>query len=109
MKQLLGMLPGVGSMKKQMAAAKIDPKLLNRQEAIILSMTKKERVAPKLIHASRKKRIAAGSGTSVQEVNKLLKQHLQMSKMMKRMGKLGKKGMMRGMMPGQLPPGFGGG
>ncbi|MDP6342659.1 MAG: signal recognition particle protein, partial [Alphaproteobacteria bacterium] len=63
---LMAMLPGVGQMKKQMAQANIDPKLLKRQEAIIQSMTAKERTTPKLIHASRKKRIAAGSGTSVQ-------------------------------------------
>src|SRR5690606_27650985 len=62
---LMGMLPGVGQLKKQMAAAKIDPALIRRQEAIILSMTPQERANPKVIHASRKKRIAAGSGTSV--------------------------------------------
>ena len=93
---LMGMLPGVGGMKKQMAEAKIDPKMLTRQEAIILSMTKAERAKPALIHASRKKRIAAGSGTSVQEVNKLLKQHKQMVGMMKKVNKMGKKGLMRG-------------
>ncbi|MFP6704455.1 MAG: signal recognition particle protein [Alphaproteobacteria bacterium] len=108
---LMAMLPGVGKMKKQMAAANIDAKLIKRQEAIILSMTSEERLKPKVIHASRKKRIAAGSGTSVQEVNKLLKQFKQMSGMMKKVSKMGKKGMMRGGlpglgggMPGQLPP-----
>jgi signal recognition particle subunit SRP54 len=107
---LMAMLPGVGKMKKQMAAANIDAKLIKSQEAIILSMTAEERLKPKVIHASRKKRIAAGSGTSVQEVNKLLKQFKQMSGMMKKVSKMGKKGMMRdglpGMpgMPGQLPP-----
>ena len=117
---LMSMLPGVGKMKKQMAEANIDPKLLKRQEAIILSMTTEERLKPKLIHASRKKRIAAGSGTSVQEINRLLKQFKQMSGMMKKVSKMGKKGMMRqglaglggpggamqGMpgMPGQFPP-----
>ncbi|MCP4329542.1 MAG: signal recognition particle protein [Alphaproteobacteria bacterium] len=105
---LLGMMPGVGKVKKQLAEAKIDDGMIRRQEAIISSMTKQERRSPKVIHASRRRRIAAGSGTTVQEVNKLLKQHLQMTKMMKRMGKLGKKGMMRGMAPGGLPPGFGG-
>jgi len=105
---LLGMMPGVGKVKKQLAQANVDDGMIRRQEAIISSMTKRERRTPKIIQASRRRRIAAGSGTSVQEVNKLLKQHLQMTKMMKRMGKLGKKGMMRGMMPGQLPPGFGG-
>jgi signal recognition particle subunit SRP54 len=99
----MGMLPGVGQIKKQMAEAKIDPLLLRRQEAIILSMTKRERVNPKVIHANRKKRIAAGSGTSVQEVNKLLKQHQQMVGMMKKVGKMGKQGMMRGGLQGLLP------
>ncbi len=61
-------------------------------------MTGEERKNPKVIHASRKKRIAAGSGTSVQVVNKLLKQHMQMADMMKRMSKLGQKGFMRSMM-----------
>jgi signal recognition particle subunit SRP54 len=100
---LMGMLPGVGQIKKQMAAAKIDPGLVRRQEAIILSMTRQERSNPKVIHASRKKRIAAGSGTSVQEVNKLLKQHQQMVGMMKKVSKLGKRGLMRGGLQGLLP------
>src|SRR5690606_38195388 len=101
---LLGMLPGVGKMKKQLAQANIDEKILIRQEAIIQSMTPAERRNPKIIHASRKLRIAKGSGTSVQDVNKLLKQHLEMSKMMKRVGKLGEKGLMRSLPPG-FPPG----
>jgi len=99
---LLGMLPGIGKMKKQLDQANIDPNLLKRQEAIILSMTPKERRNPKIIHASRKKRIAGGSGSSVQDINKLLKQWMEMSKMMKRMGKMAKKGKM----PGGMPPGF---
>jgi len=103
---LLGMLPGVGKMKKQLAQANIDEKILVRQEAIIQSMTPAERRNPKIIHASRKQRIAKGSGTSVHEVNKLLKQHLEMSKMMKRVGKLGEKGLMRSLPPG-FPPGGG--
>ncbi len=102
---LVGMLPGIGKMKKQMAEANVDPKILSRQEAIISSMTPRERRAPKIIHASRKRRIAAGSGTSVQDVNRLLKQHLEMSKMMKRVGKMGKKGLMRSGMPLGGPPG----
>jgi signal recognition particle subunit SRP54 len=69
---LMEMLPGVGKMKKQMAEANIDESALVRQEAIISSMTKGERTRPKIIHASRKRRIAAGSGSSIQEVNKLL-------------------------------------
>lgn len=108
MQGLLGMLPGVGKIKKQMAAANIDDKQIARQQAIIQSMTPKERRNPKLLNGSRRRRIAAGAGTSVQEVNRLLKQHLQMSTMMKKMGKLGKKGMMRGGFPpgGMMPPGF---
>jgi signal recognition particle subunit SRP54 len=96
MKGLLGMLPGMGKMKKQIEEANIDDKTIARQEAIILSMTKAERRNPDLIKASRKKRIATGSGTSVQEVNRLLKQFDQMAGMMKQMGKLGQKGFMRG-------------
>jgi signal recognition particle subunit SRP54 len=97
---LMAMLPGVGQIKQQMAKAKVDPALIRRQEAIILSMTPAERHNPKLIHASRKKRIASGSGTSVPEVNKLLKQHLQMVSMMKQVNKLGRRGLMRHGIPG---------
>ena len=97
---LMAMLPGIGKLKKQMAEANIDPTLIKHQEAIILSMTSEERLKPKIIHASRKKRIAAGSGTSVQEVNKLLKQFKQMSGMMKKVSKMGEKGLMRGGLPG---------
>ena len=97
---LMAMLPGVGKIKKQMAEANIDPKLIKRQEAIILSMTHAERLKPKMIHASRKKRVAAGSGTSVQEVNRLLKQFKQMSGMMKKVSKMDKNGLMRGGLPG---------
>ena len=111
MEGMLKMLPGVGKMKKQLDAANIDETMIKRQEAIISSMTPKERQAPKLIAASRKRRIAAGSGTSIQDVNRLLKQHKQMATMMKKMGKMGKKGLMRngfpGMpnMPGMIPRG----
>ena len=105
MSGLLGLLPGVGKMKEQLKGANIDDGMLKRQEAIILSMTGRERRNPKLIHASRKRRIAAGSGSSVQDVNKLLKQFQQMTGVMKRMKKLGGKGLMRGGMPG-LPPGM---
>ncbi len=101
---LMGMLPGIGKMKKQIAEAKVDPKVLSHQEAIISSMTPRERKSPKLIQASRKRRIAAGSGTTVQDVNRLLKQFMEMNKMMKRVGKMGKKGLMRGGMT--PPPGF---
>jgi len=95
---IVGMLPGVkpGALKD----AKIDEKALDRTEAIILSMTEYEREHPQMINASRKKRIAAGSGTSVEEVNKLLRQHEQMSKLIKQfsgsmMGKGRKKGKMK--------------
>lgn len=106
MKGILGMLPGIGKFKKQIEDAKIDDKLLGRQEAIILSMTLKERSFPDIIKASRKKRIAAGAGVSVQDVNRLLKQHQQMADMMKKVGKLGKKGLMRHGIGGLMPPKF---
>jgi len=103
---LLGMLPGAQKMKQQIADANIDDKMIARQEAIILSMTPKERRNPKLINGSRRKRIAAGSGTSVQEVNRLIKQHKQMADMMKKVGKRGGlKGLMGGM-GGGMPPGM---
>ena len=105
---LMGMLPGVGKMKKQIAEANIDDRAIVRQEAIILSMTLQERRNPKVLNGKRRKRIAAGSGTSVQDVNRLLKQFQQMSKMMKKMGKSGMKGMMPGMnsdmMGAMMPP-----
>ncbi|WP_374763291.1 signal recognition particle protein [Yunchengibacter salinarum] len=104
MKGVLGMLPGVGNMKKQLGQAGMDESVFNRQEAIINSMTPKERTRPQLINASRKRRIATGSGTSVQEVNKLLKSHKQMARMMKKMSSMKKGGGMPA--PGQLPPGF---
>ena len=92
---ILGMLPGIGKMKAQIEDANLDQGILKRQAAIISSMTMKERRTPDVIKASRKKRIAAGSGTSVQEINRLLKQFDDMSTMMKRMNKLGQKGLMR--------------
>ncbi len=104
-KGLLGMIPGIAKVKNQLDAANIDDKMIARQEAIILSMTPKERRNPKILNGSRRRRIAAGSGTTVQEVNRLLKQHLQMSKMMKQVGKMGKKGLMGGgLPPGMMPP-----
>jgi len=102
---LLGMLPGVGKIKRQLADAKVDERQIARQEAIVRSMTRAERRNPKLLNGSRRRRIAAGSGTSVPEVNRLLKQHQQMSAMMKTMGKLGPKGMGRGLLPPGLIPG----
>ncbi|MGB0671292.1 MAG: signal recognition particle protein, partial [Rhodospirillales bacterium] len=89
MEGLLGMLPGVKKAQLDMAKQQIDDKLLAHQEAIILSMTKTERQKPQLINASRKKRIAKGSGVHVADINKLIKAHMQMAKMMKKMGKMG--------------------
>ncbi|MBI5165730.1 MAG: signal recognition particle protein [Magnetospirillum sp.] len=111
LKGILGMLPGMGKMADQLKDAKIDNKVMGRQKAIILSMTPGERRNPDLIKASRKKRIAAGSGVSIQDVNKLLKQYQQMADMMKKVGKLGQKGLMRHGLGGLMPPGggFGGG
>jgi len=100
---ILGMLPGIGKMKAQIEDANLDQGILKRQAAIISSMTMKERRTPDVIKASRKKRIAAGSGTSVQEVNRLLKQFDDMSTMMKRMTKLGQKGLMRQGMGALMP------
>ncbi|MEZ5919855.1 MAG: signal recognition particle protein [Parvularculaceae bacterium] len=100
---ILGLLPGMGKMKKAVdAAGGFDDKEIKRQEAIISSMTKQERKKPALMNAKRKIRVAAGSGTSVQEVNKLLKAHRQMADMMKKLGKGGMKGLaaqMAGMGP----------
>ena len=100
---ILGMLPGIGKMKAQIEDANLDQGVLKRQAAIISSMTMKERRTPDVIKASRKKRIAAGSGTSVQEINRLLKQFDDMSTMMKRMNKLGQKGLMRQGMGALMP------
>jgi len=100
---ILGMLPGVGKIKSQLADANLDTKILARQAAIISSMTPKERRQPDIIKASRKKRIAAGSGVQVQDVNRLLKQFDDMSVMMKRMSKMGQKGMMRGGLASLMP------
>ena len=95
---ILGMLPGIGKIKQQISDANLDATVFKRQAAIIGSMTKAERANPDLLKASRKKRVAAGSGTSVQEVNKLLKQFDDMSTMMKRMNKAGgQEAMMRQM------------
>lgn len=100
---IMGMLPGVGKLKAQLDDAQLDTKVLGRQAAIIGSMTKKERKTPDVIKASRKKRIAAGSGSTVQDVNRLLKQFDDMSTMMKRMSKLGQKGLMRQGMGALMP------
>ena len=103
---ILGMLPGVAKVKAQLEDANLDTTILKRQAAIISSMTPKERRAPDIIKASRKKRIASGSGTSVQEVNRLLKQFDDMTTMMKRMNKLGQKGLMRHGLAGLMPKGM---
>ncbi|WP_273185187.1 signal recognition particle protein [Hyphomonas adhaerens] len=119
---LMGMLPGARKAKQAMEAANLDDNVLKRQEAIISSMTKAERAKPALLNASRRKRIAAGSGTTVQDVNKLLKMHQQMAGMMKKMRTKGGMKNMLGMaqqagisqadlakMGGQQLPGLGGG
>ena len=139
MQSIMGMLPGMGGMAKAAEKAGFDDKMLRRQIALIQSMTKKERANPDMLQASRKKRIAAGAGVDVAELNRLLKQHRQMADMMKKMGKggmmkqaiaqmMGKGGMpdlknmdpaqleeaakaMKGGMGGMMPrmPGLGGG
>jgi signal recognition particle subunit SRP54 len=84
---VMGMLPGMGKIKQQMASASLDDRVLKRQGAIISSMTPFERRNPKLLDARRKRRIASGSGTKVEDVNKLIKMHRQMADMMKMVGK----------------------
>jgi len=110
MKGVLGMLPGVGKIKDQLDASGMNDSILTRQQAIISSMTKAERSDPDVINGSRRKRIAAGAGVEVSEVNKLLKMHRQMADMMKKMGKGGRMpqmpGGMGGMFGGGMPPGF---
>ena len=105
MSGMLGMLPGVGKIKKQLAGANIDEGIIKRQEAIIGSMTKSERKNPKVLNGSRRRRIAAGSGTSVPDVNRLLKQYQDMAGMMKKMKKLGQKGLMRHGLSALMPGG----
>jgi len=130
MEGVLGLLPGVQKIKKQIAEANISDKQVRRQRAIIGSMTKTERKKPDILQASRKRRIAAGAGVEVAEVNRLLKQHRQMQDAFKFMAKDGGKNMARmaGMLGGggmdrlknmgggrmpepqqSLPPGLGGG
>jgi signal recognition particle subunit SRP54 len=98
---ILNMMPGMAKLKGKMDDSKVNDKNFKRLESIIYSMTKKEKKFPKVINASRKKRIASGAGVSVQDVNRLLKQHKQMSTMMKKFGKMDKKTLMRGGM-GQM-------
>src|SRR4051812_15659315 len=121
---LMGMMPGIAKMKNQIAAAGLDDRIIKRQVAVIDSMTRQERKNPDILKASRKKRIAAGAGQKVEEVNKLLKMHRNMADMMKMIGS-GKRGPMAGIaqamgfggrspeqlkamaekLPGGLPPG----
>ena len=108
---IMGMIPGLSKFKNQIADAGIGDALIKKQEAIILSMTKAERKNPDIIKASRKKRIAAGSGVEVHDVNKLLKQYEQMASMMKKMGRGGGFGGLASMMKnvpfGKFPGGTG--
>ena len=103
---VMSMLPGIGKLQKQMAASNFNDKAISKQEAIIYSMTNKERINVALLNASRRKRIASGSGTSVSEVNRLVKQQQDMARMMKKMGKMGGLGGLKNMMSslgGNLP------
>ncbi|MCS5596425.1 MAG: signal recognition particle protein [Alphaproteobacteria bacterium] len=97
MGSMLKLLPGISKFADQIDQANMDDTVLKKQEAIIQSMTKDERAKPSLLNASRKKRIAAGSGSTVPEVNRLIKQHQQMEKAMKRLKKMGMGGMMKQM------------
>ncbi|HEY3908496.1 MAG TPA: signal recognition particle protein [Stellaceae bacterium] len=103
---MLSMLPGIGKLKRQLDDANIDESIVKRQEAIISSMTKRERRNPMLLNGSRRRRIATGSGTSVQEINRLLKQYRDMADMMKKMKKLGPKGVARHGLAGLMPGAF---
>jgi len=102
MQSVMGMMPGMGKMSKQAEAAGFDDGMLKRQIALINSMTKKERANPAILQASRKKRIARGAGLEVADLNKLIKQHRQMSDMMKTMGK---RGMLKQAMAGMMGKG----
>ncbi|MCC5960348.1 MAG: signal recognition particle protein [Rhodobacteraceae bacterium] len=104
MQGVMGMMPGMGKMSKAAEAAGFDDSMLKRQIALVNSMTKKERANPAILQASRKKRIAAGAGLEVSDLNKLLKQHRQMADMMKTMGK---KGMLKQAMAGMMGKGKG--
>ncbi len=104
---IIGMLPGIGKMQKQLEG-KVDEKVVKRSLAIISAMTPKERRVPDIIKASRKNRIAKGAGVQVQDVNKLLKQHQEMARMMKQVSKMGQKGLMRHGMAALMKGGMGG-
>ena len=105
MEGIMGMMPGMGKMAKQVQDSGFDDRILKQQIALIQSMTKKERANPQILQASRKKRIAAGAGMEVSDLNKLLKMHRQMSDMMKKMGKMGKGGMLKQAMKGMFGKG----
>ncbi len=105
MESIMGMMPGMGKMAAQVKEAGFDDKIIRQQVALIQSMTKKERANPALLQASRKKRIAAGAGMDVADLNRLLKMHRQMADMMKKMGKMGKGGMLKQAMKGMFGKG----
>ncbi|MEY8826958.1 signal recognition particle protein [Sedimentitalea sp. XS_ASV28] len=105
MQGMMGMMPGMKKMAKQVEDAGFDDRILKQQIALIQSMTKKERANPQLLQASRKKRIAAGAGMQVSDLNKLMKMHRQMGDMMKKMGKMGKGGMLKQAMKGMFGKG----
>ncbi|MDR3495172.1 MAG: signal recognition particle protein [Ancalomicrobiaceae bacterium] len=106
MKSIMGLMPGMGKLAKQLDGAALDDKVFKRQVAIISSMTKQERAKPEILAASRKRRVASGSGTKVEEINRLLKQHRQMADLMKSMkkgGRGGLGGMLGGLFGGGMP------
>jgi signal recognition particle subunit SRP54 len=105
MQGMMGMMPGMGKMAKQVEDAGFDDSILKQQIALIQSMTKRERANPQLLQASRKKRIAAGAGLEVSDLNKLMKMQRQMGDMMKKMGKMGKGGMLKQAMKSMMGKG----
>ena len=109
MGSIIGMIPGLSKFKSQIEDSGVCDNLMKKQEAIILSMTKDERLHPSIIKASRKRRIAQGSGVDVHDVNVLLKSYEQMSTMMKKMGKFGAMSSMAKMLKGNPFGGFPGG
>ena len=105
---IIDKLPGMGGNMAQLANAQGNNKMFSKMEALIGSMTPAERKNPDILNGSRKRRITRGSGTDIQDLNRLLKQHKQMAKMMKKMSKKGgMANMMRGL-GGMMPPGGGG-
>src|SRR6056297_889892 len=102
MEGMMGMMPGMGKMAKQVQEAGMDDRAITRQIALIQSMTRKERANPQILQASRKKRIAAGAGQEVSDLNKLLKMHRQMADMMKKLGKKGGRNMLKQAMGGMM-------